>query len=145
MVRTDELSGLAGRVAMVSGGFDPLHPGHMAYFRAAAQLGVPLLCNVSSDEWVARKHPPLLTQAERVEVIDAIRFVDYTHAEQTTTEEVLARLRPRYFAKGADWRDRLPEEERAVCAANGVEVVFLDTVLDSSTDVLRRYHDRSAG
>jgi cytidyltransferase-like protein len=145
IVRTDELSGLAGRVAMVSGGFDPLHPGHMAYFRAAAQLGVPLLCNVSSDEWVARKHPPLLTQAERVEVIDAIRFVDYTHAEQTTTEEVLARLRPRYFAKGADWRDRLPEEERAVCAANGVEVVFLDTVLDSSTDVLRRYHDRSAG
>jgi cytidyltransferase-like protein len=145
IVRADELSGLAGRVAMVSGGFDPLHPGHMAYFRAAAQLGVPLLCNVSSDEWVARKHPPLLTQAERVEVIDAIRFIDYTHAEQTTTEEVLARLRPRYFAKGADWRDRLPEEERAVCAANGVEVVFLDTVLDSSTDVLRRYHDRSAG
>lgn len=145
IVRTEELSGLAGRVAMVSGGFDPLHPGHIAYFRAATQLGVPLLCNVSSDEWVARKHPPLLTQAERVEVIDAIRFVEYTHAEQTTTEEVLALLRPRYFAKGADWRDRLPEEERAVCAANGVEVVFLDTVLDSSTDVLRRYHDRSEG
>ncbi len=143
IVRTEELSGLAGRVAMVSGGFDPLHPGHIAYFRAATQLGVPLLCNVSSDDWVARKHPPLLTQAERVEVVDAIRFVDYTHAEQTTTEEVLVRLRPRYFAKGADWRDRLPEEERAVCAANGVEVVFLDTVLDSSTDVLRRYHDRS--
>lgn len=145
IVRTEELSGLAGRVAMVSGGFDPLHPGHIAYFRAATQLGVPLLCNVSSDDWVARKHPPLLTQAERVEVVDAIRFVDYTYAEQTTTEEVLVRLRPRYFAKGADWRDRLPEEERAVCAANGVEVVFLDTVLDSSTDVLRRYHDRSEG
>ena len=145
IVPTSELSKLAGRVAMVSGGFDPLHPGHIAYFRAASQLGVPLLCNVSSDEWVARKHPPLLTQGQRVEVIDAIRFVDYTHAEQTTTNEVLALLRPRYFAKGADWRGRLPEDELAVCAENGVEIVFLDTVVDSSTDVLRRYHDRVGG
>ena len=37
-------------------------------------------------------------------MIDSIRWVDYTHAEQTTTQDVLTRLRPRYFAKGADWR-----------------------------------------
>ena len=142
IVETSELGRLAGEVVMVSGGFDPLHPGHIAYFREAAALGVPLLCNVSSDEWVARKHPPLLTQAERVQVIDAIRFVEYTHAEQATTADVLAQLRPRYFAKGADWRGRLPEEEEAVCGEHGIEVVFLDTVLDSSTDVLRRYGER---
>jgi cytidyltransferase-like protein len=145
IVSTAELASLAGTVAMVSGGFDPLHPGHIAYFRAASELGVPLLCNVSSDEWVARKHQPLLTQDERVQVIDAISYVDYTHPEHSTTEEVLALLRPRYFAKGADWRGRLPEEELAVCAANGVEIVYLDTVVDSSTDVLRRYHDRAGG
>jgi D-beta-D-heptose 7-phosphate kinase/D-beta-D-heptose 1-phosphate adenosyltransferase len=142
IVETSGLDRLAGEVAMVSGGFDPLHPGHVVYFREAAALGVPVLCNVSSDEWVARKHPPLLTQAERVQVIDAIRFVDYTHAEQTTTVDVLARLRPRYFAKGADWRGRLPEEEESVCAEHGIEVVFLNTVVDSSTDVLRRYAER---
>jgi cytidyltransferase-like protein len=142
IVATSELSTLVGQVTMVSGGFDPVHPGHIAYFRAAAGLGVPLLCNVSSDEWVARKHPPLLAQSERVEVIDAIRFVDYTHAEQTTTEDVLARLRPRYFAKGADWHGRLPYGELAVCEEHGIEVVFLDTVVDSSTEVLRRYHER---
>ena len=143
IVGTDDLAGLAAGVTMVSGGFDPLHPGHVAYFRAASELGPPLLCNVSSDEWVARKHPPLLTQPERIELIDAIRYVAYTHAEQTKTAEVLERLRPRYFAKGADWRDRLPEDERDVCDRHGIEVVFLDTVLDSSTDVLRRYLDRS--
>jgi cytidyltransferase-like protein len=142
IVETSELGRLAGEVVMVSGGFDPLHPGHIAYFREAAALGVPVLCNVSSDAWVARKHPPLLTQAERVQVIDAIRFVDYTHAEQTSTVEVLAQLRPRYFAKGADWQGRLPEEEAAVCAEHGIEVVFLDTVVDSSTEVLRRYGER---
>jgi cytidyltransferase-like protein len=143
IVESSELGRLAGEVTMVSGGFDPLHPGHIDYFREAAALGVPVLCNVSSDEWVARKHPPLLAQAERVQVIDAIRFVDYTHAEQTTTVDVLARLRPRYFAKGADWQARLPEEEEDVCAEHGIEVVFLDTVVDSSTDVLRRYGERN--
>jgi cytidyltransferase-like protein len=142
IVQTSELAGLAGQVTMVSGGFDPLHPGHIAYLREAAALGVPVLCNVSSDEWVGRKHPPLLTQAERVQVIDALRFVEYTHAEQGTTVDVLAGLRPRYFAKGADWRGRLPEEEVAICAEHGIEIVFLDTVLDSSTDVLRRYDER---
>lgn len=144
IVTAPELPGLAGTVTMVSGGFDPLHAGHIAYFRAAAALGVPVLCNVSSDEWVGRKHPPLLTREERLQVIDAIRFVDYTHAEETTTAEVLALLRPRYFAKGADWHDRLPEDERAVCAEHGIEIVFLDTVLDSSTDVLRRYVARQS-
>ena len=144
IVQTSELAPLAGQVAMASGGFDPLHSGHIAYLRESAALGVPVLCNVSSDEWVARKHPPLLTQAERVQVIDAIRFVEYAHAEQTTTVDVLAQLRPRYFAKGADWRGRLPEEEVRVCAEHGIEIVFLDTVSDSSTDVLRRFGERRA-
>ena len=144
IVETARLGALAGQVTMVSGGFDPLHPGHIAYFREAAALGAPLLCNVSSDDWVSRKHPPLLTQAERVELIDAIRYVDYTHAEATATEEVLAFLRPRYFAKGADWEGRLPEEEVRVCAEHGIEVVYLDTVIDSSTDVLRRFSERAS-
>lgn len=142
IVETSGLAELAGQVTLVSGGFDPLHPGHLAYFREAAVLGAPLLCNVSSDDWVSHKHPPLLTQAERVELVDAIRWVDYTHAETTTTEEVLALLRPRHFAKGADWKGRLPEEEVRVCAEHGIEVVYLDTVVDSSTDVLRRFAER---
>ena len=139
---TERLRELAGTVTMVSGGFDPLHPGHLAYFRAAAELGSPLLVNVSGDDWVGRKHVPLLTQGERIQVIDALEMVDYVHAEHGTTAEVLAALRPRYFAKGADWEGRLPEDELAVCEDNDVEIVFLDTVVDSSTDVLRRFKNR---
>ena len=139
---TQRLGELAGTVTMVSGGFDPLHPGHLAYFRAAAELGAPLLVNVSGDEWVARKHVPLLTQPERMQLIDALEMVEYVHAEQGTTAEVLGVLRPRYFAKGADWEGRLPDDELAVCNAHGVEIVFLDTVVDSSTDVLRRFRER---
>lgn len=142
IVPTDELGTLTGTVTMVDGGFDPIHPGHVAYFRAAAGLGDPVLCNVTGDDWVERKHPPLLEQAERVQVLDAIRFLDYVHPSPLPTVEVLRRLRPRTYAKGADWRGRLPEEEVAACEENGVRIVFLDTVVDSSTAVLRRYRER---
>lgn len=143
IVTEDAFPELRGRVAMVDGGFDPLHPGHIAYLRAAAELGAPVFCNVSGDDWVARKHPPLLLQHERVVLLDAIRYVDYTHASRSATAEVLRLLRPRFHVKGADWRGRLPQDELEVCAQNGIEVVYLDTITDSSTDVLRRYLARA--
>jgi cytidyltransferase-like protein len=139
IVSTEELPRLRGVVSMVDGGFDPIHAGHIAYFREAGRLGLPVLCNVSPDEWVARKHVPLLPHAERVEIIDSIRYIDYTHASRTTTEEVLRRLEPRYYLKGADWRGRLPEREVAVCEECGIEVVYLDTVVGSSSAILERY------
>lgn len=139
IVRTDELPPLRGKVAMVDGGFDPLHAGHVAYFRAAAELGVPVLCNVSGDQYVSRKHPPLLPEHERVQVIDAIRFVDYVHLSNTTTVAVLSALVPRYYVKGADWRDRLPAEEVAVCEAEGIAIAYLDTVTNSSSRVVEDF------
>jgi bifunctional ADP-heptose synthase (sugar kinase/adenylyltransferase) len=142
IVPTDELPSLAGKVTMVDGGFDPLHPGHVGYFRAAAGLGCPVLCNVSGDGWVGRKHQPLLPEDERVIVVDAIRYIDYTHLSRTNTKDVLERLRPRYYAKGSDWEGRLPAEELEICARNGTEVVFLDTVTHSSSRILDEYRGR---
>jgi cytidyltransferase-like protein len=142
IVATEDLGRYRGAVTMVDGGFDPFHHGHVAYFEAAAGLGLPVLCNVSSDDWVARKHPPLLDQAERAAIVDAIRWVDYTHLSAVETVEVLRLLAPRYYAKGADWRGRLPEDELAACAEAGTEVVYLDTVVDSSTTILERYAGR---
>jgi cytidyltransferase-like protein len=139
IVATADLAGLAGAVTMVDGAFDPIHPGHVSYIEAAAELGLPVLCNVSPDAYVERKHPPLLTQAERATVLDALRAVTYTHLSPGTTNAVLAELRPRYYAKGTDWRDRLPGEEIATCAEHKIEIVYLDTVLASSTALLDRY------
>lgn len=145
IVTTEQLPDLAGSVAMVDGGFDPLHAGHIAYFQEAHALGVPLLCNVSADEWVERKHPPLLAQGERGAVIDSIRWVDYVHLSRTTTADVLRALRPRYYVKGADWRGRLPNEEVEVCVDYGIEVVYLETVIDSSTAILERFVRETGG
>jgi bifunctional ADP-heptose synthase (sugar kinase/adenylyltransferase) len=91
---------------------------------------------------VARKHPPVLAQDDRAAIIDAIRFVDYVHVSHVATVEVLALLRPARYAKGSDWRGRLPEEELAVCREHGIDVVFLDTVTNSSTAILERYEER---
>jgi cytidyltransferase-like protein len=139
ILTAEQLAPFRGAVAMVDGGFDPLHPGHIAYFRAAARLGLPVLANVSPDSWIARKHRPLLPQADRVAIIDALRDIALVHPSQGTTEDVLRALAPRYYVKGADWRGKLPPEQEAICADNGTEIVFLDTVLASSTAILERY------
>jgi len=142
IVDTDELEGLRGRVALVDGGFDPLHQGHIGYFRAASEIGLPVLCNVSPDTWVARKHPVLLPQDDRAAVIDAIRWIDYVHVSTTSTADVLRLLQPRYYVKGADWRGRLPGEEQSMCASLGIEIRYLDTVTNSSSDLVERLLER---
>jgi len=59
------------KVAMVDGAFDPLHHGHIEYFRKARETAQPLLCNIAPDSYIHLKHPPLLAAARRAEVIDS--------------------------------------------------------------------------
>jgi len=139
----DELAQYRHRVAMVDGAFDPLHHGHIAYFKAARELGVPVLCNLASDRYVRTKHQPLLNETQRATVIDAIRYIDYVHIYQIDTETVLRQLRPKYYVKGSDWRERgLPGEQPVICREHGIEIVYLDTVLDSSSRLLQQFADR---
>jgi cytidyltransferase-like protein len=135
----EQLKDYRGAVAMVDGAFDPLHRGHIEYFRAACGLGLPLLCNVASDRYVLTKHRPLLPEDQRVAIVDAIRFITYTYVNQFDTETILRELQPRYYVKGSDWKGRLPPEQVTICAENGVEVVYLDTVLDSSSRILQQF------
>jgi cytidyltransferase-like protein len=128
-----------GIVGMVDGAFDPLHGGHIEYFRVAAELGVPLLCNVASDRYVWTKRRPLLPEAQRVAIVDAIRYIAYTHLNRFDTETVLRELRPRYYIKGRDWEGRLPAEQVAICGEHGIEIRYLDTVLDSSSRLLHDF------
>ena len=136
----NDLATYRGTVAMVDGSFDPLHRGHIEYFRVASErLDAPLLCNVASDRYVASKHPPLLPEGDRAAIVDAIRYVTYTHINQFDTETILRELRPRYYVKGKDWEGRLPPEQVRICREHGIEIVYLDTVLDSSSRILQQY------
>lgn len=143
IVTFEQLKQHRKQVAMVDGAFDPLHRGHIEYFRAAAeQLDVPLLCNVASDRYVSTKHPPLLPEDQRAAIVDAIRYISYTHVNQFDTETILSELQPKYYVKGKDWDGRLPLEQVRICAEHGIEVVYLDTVIDSSSRILKSYTEQ---
>ena len=135
---TRELDTIDCKVVMVDGSFDPIHEGHVAYFRAAAELGLPVLCNIAPDSWTSTKHAILLSQHQRALVIDAIRYISYVHASELSTYEVLNLLKPSSYVKGNDWlaRGGIPEKEMKVCQELGIKVVYLDTVLNSSSALL---------
>jgi cytidyltransferase-like protein len=149
IVTAEHFPELYGNVTMVGGGYDPLHAGHVRYFEAAAAFGLPVLVSIDPEPYVESKHPVLLPVAERAEVIDALKPVTYVHLAPGSQQDVLALLRPRYFVKGADWRGRLPEEEVAAAADAGCEIVYCDTVFNSSSallaDYVRRHLAREAG
>jgi cytidyltransferase-like protein len=143
IVTFDQLVNYRGQVAMVDGAFDPLHRGHIEYFRAAVEkVDVPLLCNVASDRYVRTKHAPLLPEDHRAAIVDAIRYISYTHVNAFDTETILRELRPRYYVKGKDWEGRLPPEQVDICTTHGIGIVYLDTVLDSSSRILREFSEQ---
>jgi len=141
ILETSQLSDYVGQVAMVDGSFDPIHDGHIAYFQRAAEFGIPVLCNVASDSWTVTKHQVLLSQMQRGVVLDAIRFISFVHLSSTSTLEVLKILKPRLYIKGNDWiaRGGVPKEEQDACNSFNIEVKYLDTVLNSSTQLLANW------
>ena len=65
------------KIVVVSGGFDPVHSGHIALFRAAAGLGDKLIAGINSDEWLTRKKgKPFMSIHERKCVLNSIRYID---------------------------------------------------------------------
>ena len=65
------------KIILVSGGFDPLHSGHIEYFKSAKALGDKLVVGVNSDAWLARKKGrPFMPIQERANIIRALSMVD---------------------------------------------------------------------
>ncbi|HJO05296.1 MAG TPA: D-glycero-beta-D-manno-heptose 1-phosphate adenylyltransferase [Acidobacteriota bacterium] len=130
------------RIVFTNGCFDLLHPGHLEGLRQARALGDRLVVGVNSDESVRQlkgADRPVVPLAERLELLRAIRWVDYVVAfDSDTPADLIAGLRPDVYAKGADWQDR-PMPEADAARAAGVEVVFLDLVAGySTTDIIER-------
>jgi cytidyltransferase-like protein len=145
LLTADQLSQYRQQVAMVDGSFDPIHDGHIGYFKAASELGAPLLCNVAPDSWTASKHAVFLSQQQRGVVLDAIRHIDYVHLAAVPTVEVLKLLQPKMYIKGNDWIERggIPQVEAEVCSKYGIEVVYLQTVTNSSSQILARWSEEN--
>jgi len=71
------------KVVVVSGGFDPLHSGHIAYLKEARKLGSKLIVAVNSDDWLeAKKGRFFMPQTERAEIVKNLAFVDRVYANK---------------------------------------------------------------
>lgn len=65
------------KIILVTGGFDPIHSGHLAYFQAARELGDKLVVGLNSDAWLTRKKGrPFMPWSERASIVAAMHVVD---------------------------------------------------------------------
>jgi len=132
------------RIVAVSGGFDPLHIGHVRMMQAAAALGTKLVVIVNGDEFLKRKKGfVFMPVAERMEMIRAIRGVDEVVAAVDTDQTVCETLRlvkPHVFANGGDRKDAAGIPEAGVCHELGIEMVFNvgGGKVQSSSDLVKR-------
>ena len=64
-------------IVLATGGFDPLHSGHVSYLKQCKLLGAYLIVGVNSDAWLSRKKGrPFMNVEERCSVVSALSFVD---------------------------------------------------------------------
>jgi cytidyltransferase-like protein len=108
------------KVVLVTGGFDPLHSGHIEYFKAARRLGNLLVVGINSDEWLARKKgQAFMPASERRAIIENIyqvhRVIEFDDTDNTAIDAIrkVKELFPMYkvvFANGGDrTADNIPE------------------------------------
>lgn len=129
---------LAGNRILTSGGFAPVHPGHISSFYEAKNLNKPdgaydrniLIVLVNSDDFLISKHgAAFMDHKTRCQIVASFPWVDYvvpwypTKISDMTVNEALEVLKPDIFAKGGDRcsPDTIPEWD--VCERLGIKVV----------------------
>lgn len=124
-------------IVIVSGGFDPIHEGHIQYLKEASYLGKSVICILNNDEFLKRKKGySLLNYDAREAILKSIRYVDFV-VKQSNTEssDVCDDIRNIYeenillndstsivFAKGGDrFNGEVPETE--ICKKLGIPII----------------------
>ena len=116
-------------IVAVSGGFDPVHIGHIRSIRDASQLGDKLMVILTRDDQLIRKKGYcFMPYEERKEVMENIKGVDIVVPNvdaNITSNESLEYYRPNIFAKGGDrTEDNMPEIEKRLCRKIGCKIVY---------------------
>jgi len=128
---------------MVSGGFDPVHVGHIKMIREAADHG-DVIVIANSDNWLHRKKGfHFMDFQSRYEILDSIKgviLVDSVNDDDGTVCEAIKRHKPTYFANGGD-RGKSNTPEQDVCESLGIKLLWGiggDEKMASSQDLVKR-------
>ena len=131
---------------MVSGGFDPVHVGHIRMIREAAKYG-DVIVIANSDQWLYRKKGfNFMEFKSRSEILDSIKgvlLVDSVDDSDGTVCDAIRRHKPTYFANGGDrGKDNTPEV--LLCKELGVDLLWgiggIEKV-ESSSNLTKRGRD----
>lgn len=120
-------------VVAVSGGFDPIHIGHVRMFEAAKRYGTELVVILNNDHWLrSKKGYAFMPEKERKEILESLRVVDRVVLTKHTVNDPdrsvcksLREIKPDIFANGGDRKpsgDPVPEV--AVCKELGIKMVY---------------------
>jgi D-beta-D-heptose 7-phosphate kinase/D-beta-D-heptose 1-phosphate adenosyltransferase len=140
------------KFVVVTGGFDPIHSGHIDYIREAAKLGDVLIVGVNSDKWLTRKKgKPFMNYQERTEVVNALKWVDHVLSfddSDDTACSLLETLKKTWigkgdeliFANGGD-RNNTNNNEAKVEGVTFVYGVGGSNKKNSSSDILKAWKE----
>lgn len=133
----------AGRtIAFANGGFDLLHVGHVRYLEAARREADRLIVAINDDRSIqGLKGPsrPVLPEADRAELVAALRAVDYVVIfPEPTVTPLLLLLKPDVHCKGTDYTAETVPERDTVRAYGGRIAIVGDPKDHSTSDLLTR-------
>jgi len=147
-------------VVAVSGGWDPLHIGHVRLLNEAKKLGDKLVVILNNDNWlIAKKGFVFMSEEDRKEILESLSAVDKVFLTEHTKEDTdrsvcreLRRLRPDIFANGGD---RTPADakkatsslnpEANLCEELGIKMVYnvgKGGKVRSSTELVARFRKK---
>ena len=94
-------------IIVLSGGFDPVHKGHLRMFREASNLGHQVIVGLNSDEWLTRKKgKPFMKFEERKEIIEGFKYVNQVlpfDDTDDTASDLIRRVHNLYDSESHDY------------------------------------------